>query len=477
MAVAVTGAWALVLPSTAGAGTGRDVTGLGGGPGGARVIALTFDDGPTPAVTPRVLDLLAQRGMKATFFVLGSLAERHPDLLRRMVREGHAVAGHTWTHRNLIGLDEATFTAEVDRTNATITAITGQAVRCVRPPGGRLDATVVQRLEARGLTTAMWDVDPKDWTRPGAGAIRDRVVGGLRPGAVVLLHDFADAGQTLEALPPILDAVAAGGWTTVPICGGGTAATAVRPAVAGFGRAWSAPVANVVSSAPVVGAALTPSGKGYWLAGADGGVFAFGDAPFLGSAAGRPLAAPIVAMASTPSGKGYWLAGADGGVFAFGDAPFSGGLSGTPLRQPVVGIAPSARGRGYWLAAGDGGVFAFGGARYKGSPAGPLVAPVAGIASTPSGRGYWLVGADGAVFAFGAPFHGGANGLALAAPVVGIANAPGSTGYRLVAADGGVFTFGPAHYLGSTPADVPSRRTTAIASVRRGYLTVSATPA
>ncbi|MHB1964186.1 MAG: hypothetical protein ACYCVC_17980 [Acidimicrobiales bacterium] len=141
--------------------------------------------------------------------------------------------------------------------------------------------------------------------------------------------------------------------------------------------AWSGQPPEVVTSsqsetaatigAPVAGMATTPDGRGYWLVAANGGVFAFGDAPFEGSMGGRPLGAPVVGMATTPDGRGYWLVAADGGVFAFGDAPFEGSMGGRPLGAPVVGMATTPDGRGYWLVAANGGVFAFGDAPFFGS--------------------------------------------------------------------------------------------------------------
>ena len=122
-----------------------------------------------------------------------------------------------------------------------------------------------------------------------------------------------------------------------------------------FGSAESIHLAT-----PIVGIAATSDGGGYWLAAADGGVFAYGDAAFYGSMGGRQLNSPIVGMAATSDGGGYWLVAADGGVFAFGDAAFHGSMGDTRLNAPVVGIAASPDGLGYWLVAADGGVFAFG---------------------------------------------------------------------------------------------------------------------
>ena len=205
-------------------------------------------------------------------------------------------------------------------------------------------------------------------------------------------------------------------------------------------------------SQPVVTMAARPSGRGYWLVGADGGVFAFGDAPFHGSTGALRLKSPIVAAASSPSGDGYWLVGADGGVFAFGDAGFHGSTGATRLARPIVAMAVTPSGRGYWLVGSDGGVFAFGDARFRGSAASTGVSrPIVSMMATPSGDGYWLVGADGGVFAFGdARFHGSAAPLRSRQPIVAAAPSASGRGYRLVAADGETFRFGDATDAGST---------------------------
>jgi hypothetical protein len=208
--------------------------------------------------------------------------------------------------------------------------------------------------------------------------------------------------------------------------------------------------------APIVGVAPTRDARGHWLAGADGGVFTSGNAAFHGSLGGQALSRPVVGIAAAPDGQGYWLVAADGGVFAFGSAAFHGSLGGQPLSRPVVGIAAAPDGQGYWLVAADGGVFAFGSAAFHGSMGGrTLNAPVVGIAAAPDGRGYWLAARDGGVFAFGsAAFHGSMGGTSLAGPVVGIARTASGGGYWLVAADGGVFAFGDARFSGAAPRPV-----------------------
>jgi N-acetylmuramoyl-L-alanine amidase len=234
----------------------------------------------------------------------------------------------------------------------------------------------------------------------------------------------------------------------------GRPAAAAGPAANSTVAFGSTPLgSNALGSvnAGVVGMATTLGAEGYWLVGADGGVFCFGDAGFWGSTGSLRLNAPVVGMAATPDGHGYWLVAADGGVFSFGDAGFWGSTGSLRLNAPVVGMAATPDGHGYWLVAADGGVFSFGDAGFWGSAgATPLNANVVGMAAMPDGHGYWLVAADGGVFSFGdAGFWGSAGGTRLNAPVTGMAVAPGGGGYWLVASDGGVFTYGSAAFLGS----------------------------
>jgi SpoIID/LytB domain protein len=192
---------------------------------------------------------------------------------------------------------------------------------------------------------------------------------------------------------------------------------------------------------------------GYWVAGVQGDVTAYGGAVALGTAAGTVLAGQVTAMAATSDYRGYWLAGRGGGVLAFGDAAWYGSASRLHLRHPIVGMAVTPDGRGYWLVSSDGGVFAFGDAPYYGSAgAFHLRARVVGVAPTPDGRGYWLVSTDGAIYAFGnAGFYGSMAGAHLNRPMVALVPSATGRGYFLVARDGGVFAFGDARFTGSLP--------------------------
>jgi peptidoglycan/xylan/chitin deacetylase (PgdA/CDA1 family) len=190
-----------------------------GHPEGQAVVHLTFDDGPTPAWTPRVLELLARHRAQATFFVVGRNAAAHPELVGQAYAAGHGVGNHTWTHRRLTRLGEAALAAEVGTTSAAIQRATGAPVRCLRPPYATVDAASAGRAGALGLRLVMWDVDSNDWRRPGAGVIAGRVLGRVRSGDVVLLHDGGgDRSQTLAALEQILASLSARGFRFSPLC-------------------------------------------------------------------------------------------------------------------------------------------------------------------------------------------------------------------------------------------------------------------
>ena len=246
---------------------------------------------------------------------------------------------------------------------------------------------------------------------------------------------------------------------------------------------------NLASTATPAAASSPASAQSYWEVASDGGIFAFGNAPFYGSLGGHRLAAPVVGIAATPDGGGYWEVEANGDVYNFGDAsPSTDSLPGTvamtalddssyleagaagsvilqggtfatysagtsfPHDEPIVGMAADHSNGGYWLVDAEGGVFSFGGASFYGSMGGtPLDEPIVGMAATPDGGGYWLVASDGGIFSFGdANFYGSMGGQPLNKPIVGIAVTPDGNGYWEVASDGGIFNYGDAGFSGST---------------------------
>ena len=211
------------------------------------------------------------------------------------------------------------------------------------------------------------------------------------------------------------------------------------------------------SQSPAV-ALANGRGDDYWLATADGAVFALQSAPDRGSMFGTKLNAPVVGITATADGQGYWLLAKDGGVFTF-NAPFYGSTGNLRLNKPVVGLAVRPQGDGYWFVAADGGIFSFGAAPFFGSTGDRKVAgAIVAMAPTPSGGGYYVVGVDGSVYPFGdAADFGGAKGSP--SPIVGIGVRPQGDGYWLVAADGTVSGFGAAASIGGGPPATPAAAT------------------
>jgi len=310
-------------------------------------------------------------------------------------------------------------------------------------------------------------VDTRAHATPGTTrplALRRRPITGLRHSLITVVVTAVSAMTALTAT------VAVGVVDAPPASALAFPHSYAGQGVMPFGDALSLGTPTMTLGSVMTAMATTPDGKGYWLVGADGGVFAYGNAPYEGSLGAVRLTGPIVAMASTPDGQGYWLAGIDGGVFAFGDAGYYGSMGAVKLNQPIVGMASTPDGKGYWLVASDGGVFSFGDAAFFGSTgAVPLVAPVVGMVATPSGNGYWLVAADGGIFTFGdATFWGSTGGKPIPDSIVGMAATPNGQGYWLVGWDGSIYTFGNAPPLGSTASTKPLAPVTAITATPDG---------
>lgn len=172
-------------------------------------VYLTFDDGPDPTWTPRVLEVLRRHGAHAVFFQVGRNVAAYPDLVRQVRAEGHLVGNHSWSHARLTGLRARAVRLQLDRTDAAL----GGRVRCVRPPYGATDARVAGLVEARGQRTVLWDVDPQDWARPGADRLVRRILREVHDGARILLHDGGgDRRQTVAALDLVLTRLTARGY-------------------------------------------------------------------------------------------------------------------------------------------------------------------------------------------------------------------------------------------------------------------------
>lgn len=182
-----------------------------------RVVALTFDDGPHPTVTPAILDILAAHGARATFFLLGEHCEKYPALVQRIVAEGHEAANHGYTHKFLGKMPLQVSVEDVDKTSRIIYQLTGCQPTFFRPPGGSRSDALLASLRDHGLITVLWSIDPRDWSNPGPARIRQRVLAGLRPGAIIILHDNREPSDTVAALPGLLADLAERGYRVVTV--------------------------------------------------------------------------------------------------------------------------------------------------------------------------------------------------------------------------------------------------------------------
>jgi peptidoglycan/xylan/chitin deacetylase (PgdA/CDA1 family) len=204
----------------------------------ARTLALTFDDGPDPTWTPAVLDVLRRHRAHATFFVVGHRVNRHPDLVRRILAEGHEIGAHTFSHADLAAVPGWRRDVETALTDNAIVAATGRHTTLFRPPYSSRPADLTPAeldvLREVGRIAVLSDLDPADWRRPGA----DPIVAAATPrgtaGAVVLLHDGGgDRSQTVAALDRLIPGLADRGYRFTTISEGLGAAGSLAPATAG----------------------------------------------------------------------------------------------------------------------------------------------------------------------------------------------------------------------------------------------------
>ena len=184
----------------------------------ARIIALTFDDGPG-VYTPRLLAILKAKRVKATFFVIGRQVPGYRATVRALAAAGMSVQNHTWNHVNLARAGAATVRSEISRTDSAIKAVTGVRPTCVRPPGGAYDSAVITIAARGGHRVVNWSIDPGDWRRPGSAAIRSSVLSHAANNRIVLMHDGGgNRGQTVAALPGIINGLRARGYSFVTLC-------------------------------------------------------------------------------------------------------------------------------------------------------------------------------------------------------------------------------------------------------------------
>lgn len=181
-------------------------------------VALTFDDGPDPRYTPLILSILREKGVPATFFVIGREAGRYPHILQEIVASGCEIGNHSYSHAYLGDASYNRIAEELDGTQQIVLQATGKRCRWFRPPGGDSSPYLFQVALQRGYRIALWNVDPWDWERPKPRSIWRRILRQMRPGAVVVMHDGGGKRDgTLRALPTIIDELRARGYRFVTL--------------------------------------------------------------------------------------------------------------------------------------------------------------------------------------------------------------------------------------------------------------------
>ena len=217
-------------------------------------IAMTFDDGPSATLTPKLLDLLAAHHIKATFFVLGELVEEHPEIVVRAAREGHEIANHSWSHPNLGKMSQESVRSQLQRTDDAIRNAIGKRPTLLRPPYGSITEREKRWIHDEfGYDIILWDVDPFDWKRPGPAVVRNRILKETRPGSIVLSHDIHPG--TIDAMPSTFDELEAKGFKFVTVSELLDMATPVTP----YPKAQPAEK-TAAKAAPPAAPASSPSG-------------------------------------------------------------------------------------------------------------------------------------------------------------------------------------------------------------------------
>ena len=179
-------------------------------------IAMTFDDGPSAMLTPKLLDLLAAHHIKATFFVIGENVAEHPEIVARAAREGHEIGNHSWSHPNFGKMSDESVRRQLWQTDDAIKNAIGKRPTIMRPPYGSITAREKHWIhDELGYQIILWDVDPYDWKRPGPAVVRNRILKETQPGSIVLSHDIHPG--TIEAMPSTFEALEAKGFKFVTV--------------------------------------------------------------------------------------------------------------------------------------------------------------------------------------------------------------------------------------------------------------------
>ncbi len=178
-----------------------------------KIVALTFDDAPNPYYTEELLGILREKDVKATFFCMGNKCQLYPDLLISILRDGHDIGNHSYSHPKLVDLATDDWQEEILYTNRIINRVLGYDCRLFRPPHGRTTDEITDFVYSHGMTTCWWTVNTGDYLEPQAASVITKTKNGIGPGGIVLMHDGTDCA--VDALPGLIDALRNSGYEFV----------------------------------------------------------------------------------------------------------------------------------------------------------------------------------------------------------------------------------------------------------------------
>lgn len=181
-----------------------------------KVVAMTFDDGPHYRTTPEILAVLKEKQVKATFFTLGSNAEKHPELLAKVQADGHEIGTHAYSHKLLTRMKLTECEQELDKAEQILGTIGIKPV-LFRPPGGAWNDGVIKAARDRGYDVILWSIDTRDWARPSVDHVVQEVFKNIKPGSIILFHDGEDSLPTPQAIRIIIDGLRLQGYQMVTV--------------------------------------------------------------------------------------------------------------------------------------------------------------------------------------------------------------------------------------------------------------------
>ncbi|MBQ8140267.1 MAG: polysaccharide deacetylase family protein [Clostridia bacterium] len=186
--------------------------------GAGKKIALTFDDGPHPIYTPRILEILERYGVKATFFVIGKNVENYPEAAEALLESECEIGNHTYTHKNMAKMSDEELVDEIVKTERALSGLSDRELSLIRPPEGSCGVPLERVTLSKGYDIILWNIDTKDWAHTPSDKIADNVLSDVRGGDIILMHDYISGGSpTCDALEKMIPALIEQGYEFVTV--------------------------------------------------------------------------------------------------------------------------------------------------------------------------------------------------------------------------------------------------------------------